>query len=1162
MFKQTKLYSFLSIIVISTLVGLFGFSAPVLAAPDRKDAPENSFCGGNIIPIVDGYENGVINTSGKFFLASNDAAWDVFFAEQSLVRDETGADSLVYLCSIGPALTKNEANEYGASGYLEVVYFDAATDDDTINAFFDGDDGFPVNTDKVLLYRLCGNASDDGRIDIESFKLCSGTPGQLTEEEIVDGGIGIPPPVEEVAEVAAPSSCQIKGIGWFVCPVVIFLAEITDASYTLLDKTLLRLEPIALPGAGNSDNIELYDSWKAMRDFANIMFIIGFLIIVFSQITSIGIGNYGIKRLLPKIIIAAILVNLSYYICVIGVDLSNIIGNNLRDLFSATPNSSTGGGPFSGNFDVDDGDDNKIPVDSWQDLIYLIIGGAGAGVALVGTGALLYAALPVLLPMIIGAAVAVFTVVVALTIRQALIVILVVISPLAFVALLLPNTEGYFKKWRSLFMAMLLVYPIISVVFGASALASRILMATDDFPVQIVGAGVSIIPLFITPIIMKASGGLLNRFVGVVNDPSKGWVDGKRNALSDQGKIIAAGRKAGGIARTGNLVSGTGARRLLGGANSRRRRAVAFGTAYGEKTRKDNLETAETGVESAYLGTEGGRTARGNAKNAQQGLQTAQINAETIRLSSAEGISLQVQATRAETEKHASETEAQTAAIRAIPHALEERAILADTNKKTAENDGKGRALDSLAMTTVGQAALARAEDAKNTNAAAEKSASTVGLAGANRAIAASAENATLGEKIEQDNLAREVAPLVSQTVRVMAKGADITKQEAVSQAETAATTTFNSSLAGRDALGSLKDAELQKTVADNDSKGIGIARANQEFKIQAETSTQDLSTLQNQDKQLYEEISARGTTDLANFDPAAHGVSHTAANAARTSRLDSNAVNSAVSTAQNEGSTEYAKAVQTSAGAAAGTPAAALIERASGNVNPSAGRERAVGRATAIINKNTVEALDNELDTMSEASPTGAWTDVSGATRDGLDTIMAEPGHSVERRAAAIIKRIEVGGDKDVRDSFEYLGREPLTPEVAAIQQLVMSRVKRIPKILSQSQQAAAKRGGFRIEQFDTGTGKYIPGSIGTMTDLARNRVSTNSMSPETMASMPEEDLEHMFTSIDGSPLVGSTELKNLQSDILAYLTSPDNAGSLPARKITNQMENIMNIK
>src|SRR5690606_10686988 len=77
----------------------------------------------------------------------------------------------------------------------------------------------------------------------------------------------------------------------------------------------------------------MYYMWNAMRNIANILFIIGFLIIIYSQATSIGISNYGIKRLLPRLMIAAILVNISYWIVAIGVDASNIIGVAIKDLF-------------------------------------------------------------------------------------------------------------------------------------------------------------------------------------------------------------------------------------------------------------------------------------------------------------------------------------------------------------------------------------------------------------------------------------------------------------------------------------------------------------------------------------------------------------------------------------------------------------------------------------------------------------------------------------------------------------------------------------------------------------------------------------------------------------------------------------------------------------
>jgi hypothetical protein len=154
-----------------------------------------------------------------------------------------------------------------------------------------------------------------------------------------------------------------------------------------------------------------------------------------------------------------------------------------------------------------------------------------AVVGALGIGAALYVTLSALLPALVIALFAILTVFLVLTLRQALIILLIVIAPLAFVAYLLPNTESLFKKWKDLFQTLLLMYPIIGLIFGASALASTVVMTSASasganpaikIPVQIMGALISIIPLAITPIVMRAAGGLLNRFGGIVNNPNKG----------------------------------------------------------------------------------------------------------------------------------------------------------------------------------------------------------------------------------------------------------------------------------------------------------------------------------------------------------------------------------------------------------------------------------------------------------------------------------------------------------------------------------------------------------------------------------------------------------------------------------------------------------------
>lgn len=304
-----------------------------------------------------------------------------------------------------------------------------------------------------------------------------------------------------------PTTCAIDGIGWIICPVMNFMAKVVDGAYGVVS-TLLTTPNI---NTNTSDPANgTYKAWEVMRTIANVAFVIAFLIIIFSQLTSVGITNYGIKKMLPRLIIAAILVNVSYFICAIAVDASNIVGSSIKQVFD-----SVGGQLVSPTIKGASQTGN-----GWAGTVGFLLAGGLA------TTALLYAGLSVLLPALITALAAIVTVFLVLTLRQALILILIVISPLAFVAFLLPNTEDLFNKWRKLLTTLLLMFPIIAGIFGASALASTVIMnSSTQFAVQVMGALVAIIPLFITPIVMKSAGGLLNKFGGMVNNPNKGPFD-------------------------------------------------------------------------------------------------------------------------------------------------------------------------------------------------------------------------------------------------------------------------------------------------------------------------------------------------------------------------------------------------------------------------------------------------------------------------------------------------------------------------------------------------------------------------------------------------------------------------------------------------------------
>ncbi|MFZ2835746.1 MAG: hypothetical protein WAZ21_00295 [Candidatus Saccharimonadales bacterium] len=325
----------------------------------------------------------------------------------------------------------------------------------------------------------------------------------------------------------AQSGCVVEGgLSWIICPVTTTLANGMDWVFGVL-RGFLEVQPIQ-----SSDKSTLYRSWDFMRGFANIAFIIGFLIIIYSQITSTGVSNYGIKKLLPRLIIAAILVNVSYYICTIAVDLSNIIGYSLQDMFISVRNALSG--TTSDSWEVT----------SWSDVTGFILSGGtvvGAGVigfklaaaALQGAAA---GAIYLILPALVSGLLAVLLVIVVLATRQALIVILVVLSPLAMVAYLLPNTEKWFEKWRDLLMTMLIMFPAFSLIFGGSQLAGELIIQSavttgnsNALVMVILGMAVQVAPLFITPILFKLSGSLLGRIAGMINNPNKGLVDRTKN---------------------------------------------------------------------------------------------------------------------------------------------------------------------------------------------------------------------------------------------------------------------------------------------------------------------------------------------------------------------------------------------------------------------------------------------------------------------------------------------------------------------------------------------------------------------------------------------------------------------------------------------------------
>lgn len=316
---------------------------------------------------------------------------------------------------------------------------------------------------------------------------------------------------------------ETGGLYWIVCPAISLVSNITDSLYTAIND-FLTVDPLEM-----TNDSPVYQVWQYVRSLTNIIFVIFLIIVIYSQITGLGINNYGIKRVLPRLIITVMLVNLSFYICALLTDVSNIVGTNLRDFFQGIQESITLNGAIG-----------EMPDISLTSILTVILGGgtiAGITIAATGgVGALLWS----LVPILIAGLVAIVTGLITIAARQAIITLLVMIAPLAFIAYLLPNTEKWFGRWKEMFTRMLIFYPVFSFLFGASKLAGwAIIASAPNAPTILLGLAVQIFPLFGSWSLMKMSGsvlGTLNAAMRKATMPAQQFASGWATEHADRSR--------------------------------------------------------------------------------------------------------------------------------------------------------------------------------------------------------------------------------------------------------------------------------------------------------------------------------------------------------------------------------------------------------------------------------------------------------------------------------------------------------------------------------------------------------------------------------------------------------------------------------------------------
>ena len=234
------------------------------------------------------------------------------------------------------------------------------------------------------------------------------------------------------------------GFGWLLCPGYSLVTGAVDLLVGWISTGLMQWTLLSGSSAGDIKN-----AWSSMLTIANIAFAIVFLIVIYSTATSTGLTNYSVKKILPRLVLVAIGVNVSFYIAAALADLSNIAAIGIKGSIFSMLNL--------GDNDVLTAIGN-VESSRWQTIGLIVL--------------MVVAWSSVLLGLVIILA--------ALVFRSVVLTVLVIISPLAFVAALLPNTEKWWKKWLDEYIRLLVIYPAFMLVWAGSRFVANISANTGD----------------------------------------------------------------------------------------------------------------------------------------------------------------------------------------------------------------------------------------------------------------------------------------------------------------------------------------------------------------------------------------------------------------------------------------------------------------------------------------------------------------------------------------------------------------------------------------------------------------------------------------------------------------------------------------------------------
>lgn len=320
-------------------------------------------------------------------------------------------------------------------------------------------------------------------------------------------GVAVQPKAGSTEDTdAGIDNCSLQltnPLSWFICPIIDGLVAATSAMENIIISLMTVDATMIFNTAPGSTGEAYYKAWNTFRIIGIALIVIAGLFMIISQALGLEIFDaYTIKKVLPRLFIAAIAISLSWFLLKFLCVLTNDVGQAVRTIIYYPFDSLNSGGLTLGA----------------EAIVTIFAGGALFALGIMGV-----------LSLVATAALAALVAFAVLVIRYLVIIFLIIIAPIAIACYVLPNTEKAYKLWWESLSKALLMFPIIMAIIATGHVFAKTAYAYDGGAGSTINSIIALLayflPYFMLPFAFRLAGGAIATIAGLANDRSRGAFD-------------------------------------------------------------------------------------------------------------------------------------------------------------------------------------------------------------------------------------------------------------------------------------------------------------------------------------------------------------------------------------------------------------------------------------------------------------------------------------------------------------------------------------------------------------------------------------------------------------------------------------------------------------